>query len=329
MAFKDIAGNVRIKRILKLAFERGRVPHSVIFAGPEGVGRREMALTLAKTLNCRTLTADSCDECPSCRAIDAGTHPDVMVLTVEVQKLKVEQTELVKQMAYLRPMMGRRRVFIIDDAKDMTPEASNSLLKVLEEPPAFAHIILLTDSPHFLLPTIRSRCQTLAFSPIGREEIEEILRERDVSPEQARILALLVDGNLERALELDWDEVRALKEEAWGLFEALSSADRSSRFLERFGAVPKAAQEEFGRVLEVFSSFVRDILLLRLGGDPALLLNPDFDERLRDAVPSWSSARILGVLAELDFLSVQLEGNLNKGLLAATFFSNFGELRHA
>lgn len=329
MAFKDIAGNARIKRILKLAFERGRVPHSVIFAGPEGVGRREMALTLAKTLNCRALTADSCDECPSCRTIDAGTHPDVMVLTVEVQKLKVEQTELVKQMAYLRPMTGRRRVFIIDDAKDMTPEASNSLLKVLEEPPAFAHIVLLTDSPHFLLPTIRSRCQTLAFSPIGREEIEEILRERDVSPEQARILALLVDGNLERALELDWDEVRALKDEAWGSFEALSSADRSSQFLERFGSVPKAAQEEFGRVLEIFSSFVRDILLLRLGGDPALLLNPDFDERLRDAVPSWSSARTLGVLAELDDLSAQLGGNLNKGLLAATFFSNFGELRHA
>ena len=84
-----------------------------------------------------------------------------------------------------------------------------------------------------------------------------------------------------------------------------------------------------GRIVEVFSSFVRDILLLRLGGDPALLLNPDFEERLRDAEPSWSPARILGVLAELDYLSAQLDGNLNKGLLAATFFSNFGELRHA
>jgi len=329
MAFKDIAGNVRIKRILKLAFERSRVPRSLIFAGPEGVGKTHMAMTLAKALNCQTLASDSCDECHSCRAIEAGAHPDVMVLTAEVRDVKIEQTRLLKQMAYLRPMMGKRRVFIIEEAENLNEPSANSLLKVLEEPPYFTTIILVTASPYRLPATIRSRCQTLAFSPIGREEIEEILREREVSPEQARILALLVEGNLERALELDWDEVRALKEEAWGSFEALSSADRSSQFLERFWAVPKAVQEEFGRFLEVFSSFVRDILLLRLGGDPALLLNPDFEERLRDAESSWSPARILGVLAELDFLSAQLDGNLNKGLLAATFFSNFGELRHA
>jgi DNA polymerase III delta' subunit len=329
MAFKDIVGNAGIKKILQLALERGRVPHSVIFAGPDGVGKMEMAMTLAKALNCETLTSNSCDVCPSCRAIDNGSHLDVISSAAEVQRVTVEQTELVKHLAFLRPMTGKKRVFIIDDAKDMTSEAANSMLKVLEEPPDFTHVILLTDSPHLFLPTIRSRCRMFLFNSIGREEIERILLEREFSPEQARILALLVEGNLERALELDWDEVRALREEAWGLFEALSSTDRSSRFLERFGSVPKAAQEEFGRFVEVFSSFVRDILLLRLGGDPALLLNPDFDERLRDAVPSWSSSRILGVLAELDFLSVQLEGNLNKGLLAATFFSNFGELRHA
>ena len=75
MAFKDVAGNVRIKRILKLALERTRVPNSLLFCGPEGVGKKAMALTLAKTLNCQTLTADSCDACPSCRAIDAGRHP--------------------------------------------------------------------------------------------------------------------------------------------------------------------------------------------------------------------------------------------------------------
>jgi DNA polymerase III delta' subunit len=329
MAFKDVAGNVRIKRILKLALERGRVPNSLIFGGPEGVGKSDMALTLAKTLNCRTLTADSCDECPSCRAIDNGFHPDVMVLTAEVRDVKIEQTRFLKQMAYLRPMMGKRRVFIIEEAENLNEPSANSLLKVLEEPPDFTHIILVTASPFRLVPTIRSRCQTLTFSSIGREEIEEILLERDFSPEQARILALLVEGNLERALELDWDEVRALKDEAWGLFESLDSSDRSSRFLERFGTVPKAVQEEFGRVLEVFSSFARDILLLRLGGDPALLLNPDFEERLRAASPSWSTRRLLGVLAELDVLLFQLGGNLNKGLLATTFFSDFGELRHA
>jgi DNA polymerase-3 subunit delta' len=329
MAFKDIAGNVRVRRILKLALERGRVPNSLIFGGPDGVGKSDMALTLAKTLNCRTLTTDSCDECPSCRAIDSGTHPDVMVLTAEVRDVKIEQTRLLKQMAYLRPMIGKRRVFIIEEAENLNEPSANSLLKVLEEPPDFTHIILVTASPHRLVPTIRSRCQTLAFSPIGREEIEEILIDREFSPEQARILALLVEGNLERALDLEWDAVRALKDEAWDLFASLDSADRSCLFLERFGAVPKAVQEEFGRVLELFSSFVRDMLLLREGGDPALLLNPDFEDRLREASSSWSARRLLGVFADLDYLLVELDKNMNKGLLATTFFSNYGELRHA
>jgi len=328
VAFKDIVGNKGTKRILHLALERGRAPNSLVFAGPDGVGKSVMALTLAKALNCARLTTDSCDACPSCLAIEAGNHPDVMTLSAEAQKLKVEQTELVKQMAYLRPMTGKRRVFIIDDAKDMTPEAANSLLKVLEEPPAFTHIILLTDSPHLLLPTIRSRCRILSFALIGREEVEASFLARDFSREQARVLALVVGGNLDRARELEWDEVRALKDEAWDLFEALVSTDRSSRFLERFGTMPKAVLEEFAGVLEILSSFVRDILLVRLGGAPDMLLNPDLEDRLRAAASSWSVPQVLGVLEELDFVLTQLAGNLNKGLLATTFFSNFGELRH-
>jgi DNA polymerase-3 subunit delta' len=329
MAFKDVVGNERIKRILKLALERGRVPNSLLFCGPEGVGKKAMALTLAKTLNCLNLVTDSCDECPSCEAIDKGVHPDVMVIAAEKQEIKIEQTRFLKQMAYLRPMTGKKRVFIVVDASEMSDPAANSLLKVLEEPPPFSHLILVTASPFLLFPTILSRCQTLAFSAIGREEIEKILVERDFSKEQARILALLVDGNLDWAMDLEWEEIQSLKEESWALFEALASGDRSALFLERFGALAKAVQEEFGRTLEVFSSFVRDILLLRLGGDPQFLLNPDFEPRLREASAAWPVRRVLGVLEELDFVLTELPKNLNKGLLATTFFSNFGELRHA
>lgn len=328
MAFKDVAGNVRIKKILKLALERGRVPNSLIFAGPDGIGKMAMALTLAKTLNCATLADDSCDACPSCEAIDEGRHPDVMVIAAETKDVKIEQTRFLKQMAYLRPMMGKKRVFIVEDADRMNAESANSLLKVLEEPPPYAHIILVTASPFLLLPTILSRCRTLAFAAISREEIEEILLERDFGKEQARILALLVDGNLERALDLEWDEVQTLKEESWALFEALVSGGHPSLFLDRFGGLAKSVQEEFGRTLEVFSSFVRDILLLKLGGDPQFLLNPDFDARLREASATWTVRRVFGVLEELDFVLAELPKNLNKGLLATTFFSNFGELRH-
>jgi DNA polymerase III subunit delta' len=329
MAFKDIVGNERTKRILKLALERGRLPNSLLFAGPEGVGKRQTALTLAKALNCRRLSADSCDECDACRAIDEGRFPDVMEIEAPIKEITIEQVRLLKQMAYLRPLSGKKRVFILIDAENVNVHSANSLLKVIEEPPPLSHIILLTASPFLLLPTIRSRCRTLAFAAMADEDVERVLRDRDLREDQARIIALLVGGNLRRALELDWEDVQTRKEESWRLFEGLLSGDRASLFLDRFGTLPKAVLEDFRETLELFSSFARDILLLELGGDARLLLNPDYEDRLRAASIRWPAPRILSALAEFDFVLAELPKNLNKNLLAATLFSKIGELRHA
>lgn len=345
MSFVDIPGNTRVKKILKLALQRGRVPNSLIFAGPEGVGKRRTALTLAKSLNCLELADDSCDRCVPCRAIDKGRFPDVMEIEAEKQEIKIEQIRFLKQMAVLKPLAGRRRVFIVDEAERMNAESANSLLKVLEEPPHFSHIVLVTASPFLLPPTIPSRCQTLAFSPVENEEIEKALFDKfalreagDGTPlsdetvsvlrTRARILSLLVDGNLERALELEWDEVQALKVESWTLFEALLTGRGASGFLERFGNLPKPVHEEFARMMEVFASFARDMLLLQAGGDVRLLLNPDFEPRLGEAAGRVPASRLAGILAEIDFVLAELPKNLNKNLLLATFFSNMGELRH-
>ena len=203
--------------------------------------------------------------------------------------------QVLKQIAYLRPMTGRRRVFIIEEAENMNDDAANSLLKVLEEPPDFSHIILVTANPFRLLPTIRSRCQTLTFSSIGHEEIEEISARAGFQPGAgpyprpprrrqpgAGPGARLGRGPGPQATRPGDSSRRSIPPAN----EPVPGALRP---------VPKAVQEELGRVLELFASFGRDILLLRLGGDPALLLNPDFEERLREASPAWSTRRLLGV----------------------------------
>jgi DNA polymerase-3 subunit delta' len=342
MAFNDIAGNIRVKKILKLALHRRRVPNSLLFTGPEGVGKRRTALTLAKALNCLRLSDDSCDECESCRAIDKdfglagnggdeewGRFPDVMEIAAERNVIKIDQIRLLRQMACLRPMAGRHRVFLIDEAEKMGEEAENSLLKVLEEPPPYAHIILLSSNPYLLLPTIRSRCQTLVFTAITREEVERELLVAGYDREQARVLSLFVGGNLERALDLDWEDIRELKSRAWGLFTGLVLDDRPSGFLERFGANPKMFQEEIRKHLEVFLFLARDLVLLRCGGDSSLLLNPDYEAELRRAAPKSEVPHGLAVLAEIGSTLAALSGNLNKNLLLTTFVSNLGELRHA
>jgi DNA polymerase-3 subunit delta' len=264
-----------------------------------------------------------------CRAIDENRFPDVMEIEADARDIKIDQTRILKQMAFLRPMSARRRVFIIEDADHMNPASANSLLKVLEEPPLFSHIILVTARPFLLLPTIVSRCQTLAFSAVSNEEIERILAGHDYPADQARILTLLVDGNLERALELEWDEVQASRDDSWQLFESVLRERRASLFLERFGSLTKASQEEFQRTLELFSSFARDILLLELGGDVRFLLNPDYEAQLREAARLLPPAKAMAFLADTGRVLSDLRGNLNRNLMATVFFSNFGELIHA
>ena len=175
MAFEDITGNAGVKRILQRALKRKKIPNSMLFAGPEGVGKTKVALVVAKALNCLKRSSDACEECAHCRAITNRNFPDVMVISPAKEVLKIEQMRFLKEMAYLKPMAGRKRIFIIQEAEKMNEEASNSLLKVLEEPPPFSQIILITSNPYLIIPTIKSRCQSFPFSPISKEEIREVV----------------------------------------------------------------------------------------------------------------------------------------------------------
>ena len=328
MAFKDIAGNSRVKRILRRALQRHRVPNSLLFCGPDGVGKTAMAITLAKALNCKAGKDDACEECESCKAIEAERFPDVLTIAPEKDVVKIEQMRFIKQMAYLKPFSGAKRVFIVEQAEKMNEESANSLLKVLEEPPSFTHIILVTSNPFLILPTIRSRCQVLGFSNIGREEIERILAEQGYPEEQAKALSIIVGGNLEQAKGLDWDEVRKYRQSAWGLFQSLLEEKRSSDFLSAFVFQQRAAaKDDFERTMEMFASFCRDIILIKEHGESRFLLNPDLEEALKEAEGRWSLERTQNCLARTESVLSGLSGNrnLNMNLQAAVYYSNFGE----
>ncbi len=339
MAFTDITGNDRVKRILQMALRRHRLPNSLLFSGPAGVGKTATAVTVAKALNCLTLEDDACDACASCRAIGEsfqdpekqGLAPDVMFISIEENKKKIaiDQIRLLKQMAYLRPMSARARVFIVRGADIMSDEASNSILKVLEEPPAVSTLILVTEKPHLVLPTIRSRCRTLEFSLVAREEIARALVAGGQPPDRANLLAFLANGSMENALGRDWDEVLDGRQGAWDMFRTLLGGGGGTDFLNEFAFVTRAmGGGDLRRTLELFASFARDIILIKEGGEGRFLLNPDLEEELRAAAELGSLRRLQSCLTSVDAALTGLDRNMNLNLLAAAFYSSLGEAPH-
>ncbi|HNR31837.1 MAG TPA: DNA polymerase III subunit delta' [Candidatus Hydrogenedentes bacterium] len=206
MSFDKVLDQTVAVRLLRRLLRRGRVPHGLLFWGPDGVGKRLAAAEMAKAVNCTGGQGDdACDTCLPCRKTEQGNHPDVMYL-VPVKRariINVEAIDSVNEMASLRPYEGARRVFIFEDADRMNAPAQNHFLKTLEEPPGNALFLLVTASPRALLPTIRSRCQQVRFGALRPETVAALLLERrDLPRETAGAIAALSQGQMARALSL-------------------------------------------------------------------------------------------------------------------------------
>lgn len=322
MAFKDILGNERQKKILRKALQKDRIPNSMLFCGLEGVGKKSMALVLAKAMNCEKKKDDACEVCSPCKAISRANFPDVMVISPDGNIIKIDQMRILKQIAYLKPMVGQKRVFIVAEAEKMNEEAANSLLKILEEPPLFSFIILVTHYPDMIKPTIKSRCHILSFQPISREDIEKILLEKGFGKERAKIISLLVGGNLKKAINLEWEEIQAKRAKAWELFLSLLKKEKVATFLKNYVSSRGLMREELEEVLEIFSSFCRDLILIKEKSDIRLLMNPDYAAEFKKTENFLNLDKAMDYLEKIDYALYAMQKNLNMNLLVTSLFSN-------
>jgi len=307
--FAAVQGHARIADFLRAAVRNQRLAHAWLFAGPDGIGKRSVALALAAWVHCAAGGDDACGVCPACRQIAAGSHPDVQLVGVPAGKkeIGVDRVRELKRFMQLRPMLGSTKVAIIDDAPLLTLAAQNALLKTLEEPPDHSLLILIASSPDALLPTVRSRCQRLRFAPLPVDVVAGIVATAaGVDAAAARELAVLAEGSPGRAVALGRVLVGKGREQ---LVEALAgvSADRYVH-LARLAHNLNQPEGDATVKLETLLTQYRDDMMHMIGA-------PQLAQHSHSPVPASVPVLLRRADAMYDAWSATRRGNPNRQLL--------------
>ena len=324
-------GNERAKETLRRMLKQGRVPGALLFAGEEGLGKKLFALELARALNCTARRGvEACGVCPACTRIGRiqypaddkdeykkiiwTEHPDVGFVLPYNRNIYIHAIREVERESNFRPVEGTARFFIVEHAEIMADPSSNALLKTLEEAPPTSHIILVTSRPAGLLPTIRSRCQTVRFAPLAPDELEQhLVKQRKRAGEEARLAAQLSGGRPGIALGLNLDVYRARREALLVFAEALASGGDRVRLLRAAEELGDAKnKDEYEPRLDALEILVRDLWLLSLGGSEAQLVNSDLRESLARLAAGLRPARAARWITRIEDLRGQLAVNVNR-----------------
>ena len=354
MGFDQFLGNERIVAALRGMLRRDRAPSALLFTGPAGIGKYTLARMFAQAANCERLKDDFCGECDSCRRmapledpaplIKAGLtergesadaaavermplilepHPDVWLLVPDpVRRLspvarpmiRVGQLRAVQRAAYFKPQ-GRRRIFILDGANTMRWNDADLFLKILEEPPESATLILLAPSPDSMLPTIRSRCLQFHLAPVPVEEIDAFLKARsDKKPAERKLAAQLAGGSPGAALEMNLDESTRLRRSILKLLETAIQGGKSSELFAATAQLAKQEKESFENVLGLLYSLLNDLLELSQGPKNSFSRNPDLQPELQALSRKIDFEWVLRATQGLDQLESRLRRNIGRQL---------------
>ncbi|NNE99895.1 MAG: DNA polymerase III subunit delta' [Pyrinomonadaceae bacterium] len=338
--FDELLGNEQLKETFVRLTKSGRIPHSALFVGRSGIGKKLFALEIAKYFACKTpVEFASCGNCTSCirgsnfiyprfddkdshKKVIFSEHPDIGTVIPYRNNILVDSIRDLEKEANYRPYEANARCFIIDDADRLNDAASNALLKTLEEPAGTTYIFLIASNPNSLLPTIRSRCQMFRFSPLQPEMIEELLFEKmERSSEDAKFLSKISNGSIGGAVNADADWLSRRAEFLLSLLENIT-------FNRDFLTILQTAEElndvkdkdQYELSLKVLQTIIHDILLLKTSKEGGEIVNDHFSDRLEILAAKVDILTLARWQSEVDLLRKNLRFNLNRKIAADALF---------
>ena len=332
--FDHLIGDQPAKETIKRLIAAGRVPNSLLFAGPEGIGKKQFALELARSIVCgEPRNGESCGECAACQRVGRFVYPpvddkdehkkvifsehsDVGQVIPFKRNVLVDAIRALEKEANFRPYEASARVFIVDDAHKMNDAASNALLKTLEEPPATSHIFLITSKPDALLPTIRSRVQTLRFGPVDARDIEHfLLKTHEYSQEDARMVAALSNGSVGYASTVDVEEFRQNRDEAIEILHSAIVAQDIAEVLRRSEKVGAKTTTDFEAFLDLLQNLIHQLWSIRVGKIPI-----NTPGEIQDLAAKAHADDLSLWLENIEEIRASLAVNINKKISADLLF---------
>ena len=304
LQFKLLLGHQKAKSLLQEAIAKKKLGHAYLFRGPDGVGKKRAALTLAATLNCKNpMDHDACGRCSSCRKYGSFNHPDLLLISPEGAAIKIGQVRELKRQLAFPPLEAETRVIILEDVHSMRREAANSLLKTLEEP-----------APNNLL--------ILTFGPLNHDEMARVLmQENELDETEALALAAVAEGSLGRAKMLLEENLLSLRQEIIELFlfsqnDPAETVPQVMRLSEKCAALKENTYE----LLALLRLWFRDLVLIAAGAPETSAANKDLSSCLHAAKTRWSISQLHQRFRLIDRAEKQLLRNCSRTLVLETLF---------
>jgi DNA polymerase-3 subunit delta' len=327
MSFKDVLGHSKPIGLLKRAIEKDKIAQSYLFLGNEGIGKKWVALQFAKAIDCLeggSEIGDACDCCLSCRKIDKGLHPDVLLIEPQGQVIKKEQIIQMQSELVYRPYEGRYRVCILTAADRMASYIPNTLLKTLEEPPLHTVMILLAHNSKLLLPTILSRCHPIRFNPLPVPLVSKwLMEQKGLGEKDAHLLASLSEGSLGKALEIK-DEIQQIPRKEL-LTDLLGLKSLPIEKIEGWSESLLSPREDLLLILEVARTLLRDLLVMKTVKDETKLIHSDLLDSIGTLAKDWSLTSLVNRIKVLHQTTLSIKANANAKLALEAMMLSWAE----